>query len=329
MSQSTDPAGSADTAADAGTSGHHAIYQHPLAYLLGLQGVALFRAFAGEYDRDFTEARLAEIRTLLDSADQLGEGASIAPISTMAGYDGWAEYYDQPGNMMLRREQVLVREILDDLPVGVALDAACGTGRHAAYLVSLGHQVIGVDSSLGMLAKARAKVSDADFHEADLHHLPVPDDHVELVVCGLALEHVPDLTPVLAEFVRVLRPGGHLVISDVRGLMPGARTYPLVKTGPDGKPGYLPTWVHATSEYLRAALPLGLQVRRCEEPISRDDLVDETGTPPGDVEPVARYVASDNPPDIWSLHPWAPTATNANYRDKPSIIVWHFQLAAD
>lgn len=44
------------------------IYQHPLAYLLGLEGVALMRAFAGEYDRAFTEARFAEVRALLDRA---------------------------------------------------------------------------------------------------------------------------------------------------------------------------------------------------------------------------------------------------------------------
>ncbi len=36
------------------------IYQHPLAYLLGLEGLALLRAFSGAYDRDFTLARLDE-----------------------------------------------------------------------------------------------------------------------------------------------------------------------------------------------------------------------------------------------------------------------------
>jgi hypothetical protein len=36
------------------------IYQHPLAYLLGLEGVALLRAFSGGYDRDFTVARFRE-----------------------------------------------------------------------------------------------------------------------------------------------------------------------------------------------------------------------------------------------------------------------------
>jgi ubiquinone/menaquinone biosynthesis C-methylase UbiE len=304
-----------------------AIYQHPLAYLLGLQGVALFRAFAGEYDREFTEARLAEIRTLLDSADKLGEGGYAVPITTSDGYDGWAPYYDQPGNAMIDREQPIVREILDGLPVGVALDAACGTGRHTAYLASLGHNVIGVDSSPGMLAAARSKVPDGEFHQADLHRLPVPDDHVDVVVCTLALEHVPDLAAALTEFARVLRPGGHLVISDGRGLMPGARKYPLVKTGPDGKPGYMPNWIHQTSDYLKAALPLGLQVRRCEEPRSLEPMVDETGTPPVDAQPVPPHVPSDNPPNIWSLHPWAPAATNAAYRDKPHFIVWHFQLA--
>jgi SAM-dependent methyltransferase len=312
---------------DTETPADAAVYQHPLAYLLGLQGMALFRAFAGEYDREFTEARLAETRALLDSADQLGHGGTAGPIATADGYDGWAEYYDQPGNAMIDREQPIVREILDGLPVGVALDAACGTGRHTAYLASLGHTVIGVDSSPGMLAKARLKVPDGEFHEADLHHLPVPDDHVDVVVCGLALEHVPDLKPVLAEFGRVLRPGGHLVISDARGLLPGARRYPLIKGGPDGKPGSVQSLVHPTSDYLKAALPLGLQVRSCEEPPRPDPLVDETGTPPGDYEPIAPFVASDHLPSIWALHPWAPTATNAAYRGVPHFIVWHFQLA--
>ena len=80
--------------------------------------------------------------------------------------------------------------------------------------------VIGVDSSLEMLAVARAKVPGGEFREGDLHQLPVPDQHVDLVVCALALAHVPELGPVLAEFVCVLQPGGHLVISDSRNEWP-------------------------------------------------------------------------------------------------------------
>ena len=167
------------------------IYQHPLAYLLGLEGVALLHAFAGNYDRDFTEARLAEIRALLDSADQLGAGAVIRPISAFEGYGAWAGSYDQPGNQLVDLEQPIVWEILDGLPRGTALDAACGTGRHAEHLAALGHAVIGIDTSPEILAVARAKTPGAHFRVGDLYQLPVPDRHVDVVVCALALSHVP------------------------------------------------------------------------------------------------------------------------------------------
>jgi ubiquinone/menaquinone biosynthesis C-methylase UbiE len=208
--------------------------------------------------------------------------------------------------------------MLAGLPIGVALDAACGTGRHTEYLVSLGHQVIGVDGSPGMLAKALAKVPDGEFHLGDLHRLPVPDDHVDVLVCALALSHVRDLEPVLAEFARVLRPGGHLVISDVRGFIIGAHAYPLVKTSLDGRQGYIPHWHHQTSDYLTAALPLGLQVRSCFEP-RFGDVVDPDSQP----EPLPANTVADP----WLLQTWATEAANAAYRDLPVAIFWHFQLA--
>jgi hypothetical protein len=89
------------------------IYQHPLAYLLGLEGVALLRAFSGIYDRDFTLARFREIQALLDSAEELGAGVEARPITTREGYDQWAPVYDEPGNELLDIEQPIVREILD------------------------------------------------------------------------------------------------------------------------------------------------------------------------------------------------------------------------
>lgn len=292
------------------------IYQHPLAYLLGLEGLALLRAFSGAYDRDFTQARFREIQSLL-AADELGDGVEARPITTREGYDRWAPFYDEPGNQLLEIEQPIVREILDGLPVGVALDAACGTGRHTEYLASLGHTVIGVDTSPEMLARARAKVPDGTFFEADLHDVPLADDSVDLVVCAIALSHVADLTPALTELVRVLRPSGHLVISDSRGLI-GDIGLPLVRIGPTGDVGYMPVHARLASEYLAAALPLGLQVRRCEEPRRPTPLHGEGARPPD-------HVPGD-PPNIWSLHALAPAATNAAWRGNPASIIWHFQF---
>lgn len=205
------------------------IYQHPLAYLAGLEGIALLRAFAGEYDRDFTHARLAELCVLLESAGQFGNGAETPPVTSAEGYRAWAETYDRAGNRLIDIEQPLVWQILDCLPPGIAVDAACGTGRHAQHLAGLGHSVIGVDTSADMLAIARAKIPGGDFRDGDLHQLPVPDQHADIVVCALALSHIPDLGPALTEFARVLRPGAHLVISDSRG--------PLGHLRPPGRPG--------------------------------------------------------------------------------------------
>lgn len=302
-----------------------AIYQHPLAYLLGLQGIALLRAFSGVYDQEFTLARLRNTQALLDSAERLGEGVEARPITPREGYALWAESYDEPGNALIDLEQPVVRDILSGLPLGVALDAACGTGRHAEYLASLGHDVVGIDESPEMLAVARKKVPEGDFREADLYGVPLPDDSVDLVVCALALSHIEDLARALREFVRVLQPNGHLVISDSRGLI-GDIGLPLVRIGPDGTVGYMPVWSRLTSDYLAAALPLGLQVRRCDEVRQQHAIVGDDGTDLDDGTPSPAHIPG-NPPDIWALHPFYPDATNAAWLGNPRAIIWDFQLS--
>jgi ubiquinone/menaquinone biosynthesis C-methylase UbiE len=319
-----------EEAADLNTesrNGSRVIYQHPLAYLLGLEGIALLRAFSGQYDREFTRARLREVSELLESPDALGAGTVARPISTREGYDSWAPSYDGQSNQLLEIEQPIVREMLDGLPVGVALDAACGTGRHAAYLAALGHTVIGVDSSRGMLEHARAKVPQGEFHEADLHELPLADDSVDLVVCAIALVHLADIAAPFREFARVLRPGGHLVVSDQRGLI-GDTIAPVVFDLPNGELGYIPAYGRLASEYLGAALPLGFQVLRCEEPRVPSPLLDDEGrtTHGGERLPPQDPNA---PPYTWALHAEAIDATNAAWRGKPAAIIWHFQLSAD
>ncbi len=57
------------------------IYQDPLAYLLGLQGTALLDGWAGDHDQAFTEARLAEIRQLLDDARLRDRGVLALPAT--------------------------------------------------------------------------------------------------------------------------------------------------------------------------------------------------------------------------------------------------------
>jgi SAM-dependent methyltransferase len=292
------------------------IYEHPLAYLLGLEGVALLRAFTGEFDREFVEARLAEVRELLDDESLNGQGVLVERVDTVDGYRVWSTTYDEPRNGLFDFEEPLVREILDGCPTGVAVDAACGTGRYAEYLAARGHQVIGVDSSPDMLARARTRVPQADFRSGDLRALPLADDSADIIVCGLALNHVPALAPVMGEFARVLRPGGHLVISDGHQESVALGSIPSV-VGPGGRPARVSTYRHLVGDYLRAALPVGLQVRRCEEP--RMSANPPRPAPSGGVGPWERWP--------WSLACLVPDAERAVNAGRPVTIVWHFQLA--
>ncbi len=289
------------------------IYEHPLAYLIGLEGIALLRGFTGEYDRDFVEARIAEVRELLADESLAGAGVSVDRVGTAEGYRVWSATYDDGRNSAFDYDEPVVTEIVDALPAGVAVDAACGTGRLSALLAARGHRVIGVDSSPDMLDRARAAVPGGDFRSGDLGSLPVADASADLVTCALALTHVPDLRPAFAEFARVLRPGGHLVISDMhperiaRGVIPTLRDA-------DGRPGRLPGHRHLVGDYLRAALAVGLELRRCEEPVVQ----------PAPAGPPATELG---PWDVWpwSLAAVVPEAARAADAGVPAEIIWHFR----
>ena len=297
------------------------IYQHPLAYLLGLEGLALLRGWAGDFDRDFVRERLAEVRRLLDEPALVDHpGVDVARRDSQAGYASWAASYDDPDNGLFALDEPVINTILDMLPVGDALDAACGTGRLALLLAERGHRVAGVDSSPEMLEVARRKLPGAEFHLGELGQLPVPDASVDLVTCALALTHVPDLAPVMAEFARVVRPGGHVVISDAHHelVFRGSVAKAL---GPNGEPGRVAAHGHTPGDFLRAALPAGLEVRRCEEEPSSREAPSPAPPPPVEIT-VGPW---DEWP--WTLLPLVPAAAQAAW-STPGVIVWDFERAS-
>jgi ubiquinone/menaquinone biosynthesis C-methylase UbiE len=294
------------------------IYQDPLAYLLGLEGIALLDAWAGDYDRAFTEARLAEIRRLLDDEQLRDRGVLVEQVSAATVYEQVSAGYDaDAGGGLFATDEPVVAEYIAGREPGVALDAACGTGRFAEFLARRGHRVIGIDGSPDMLAHARRRVPEAEFHVGELDRLPLPDGCVDVIVCALALDHVPHLDPVLAEFARVLRPGGDLVISDIHHELV-TRGSAMTARGPAGEPRIAPSYRHQLGEYLRAALSHGLQVKRCEEP----RVVRANESP---AEPAAEI--GDWQDWLFSLMGYLPSAERAA-GGRPHLVIWHFQLPA-
>ena len=298
------------------------IYQHPLAYLLGLEGIALLRAWAGDFDQDFVDARLVEVRALMeDPRLAFHPGMEVWRGDVVTGYRQWADSYDEP-NGLFDIEEPVMHEILDSLPAGDAIDAACGTGRYTEYLIERGHIVVGVDTSAEMLSAARTRTPDGEFRAGTLDQLRVDDRSADLVVCALALAHVPTLHVVMAEFARVLRPGGHLVLSDVHHELVFRGSVVKALTA-NGEPGLVTTYRHTTGDFLRAALPAGFLVRRCEEP---------RGVRANDEPAPRRRTIADAAIGTWDDWPWSlldviPDAVQAAWAT-PSVIVWHFVLGS-
>src|ERR1700722_13422962 len=127
--------------------------------LAGVEGLALLRGLYDGTDSDAAE-RLAELRSVLDDP-AFAAAEATAEREPADGYAIWSDSYDDPGNPIVALEETAVREMLEGAPVGNALDAGCGTGRHARRLVALGNTVSGVDLTPEMLERARVNVPEA------------------------------------------------------------------------------------------------------------------------------------------------------------------------
>jgi ubiquinone/menaquinone biosynthesis C-methylase UbiE len=93
------------------------------------------------------------------------------------------------------------------------LDVGCGTGQLTARIQSeLSADVVyGCDPSSGMLAQARARSTDVVWIEGKAEEVPLPSGSVEAVVSTEAF-HFFDQPAAMAEFHRLLAPGGHVII---------------------------------------------------------------------------------------------------------------------
>jgi SAM-dependent methyltransferase len=238
--------------------------------LVGIEGLALLRHL---YDSSNEEAlqRLSEVRRFLDD-EAFAASEETSEADPPAGYRSWSESYDEPGNPIIELEEPVVWSLLDGLAPGRALDAACGTGRHARHLAELGHDVLGIDLTPEMLARARAAVPAARFFEGDLLRLPADDGAFDIVVCGLALAHVADLDAAVAELGRVLAEGGRLVVSVLHPFQAFLGWHAPFE-GEDGRRRFIREHAHAHGDYLAAMRVAGLSVVACSEPtLSADEV---------------------------------------------------------
>lgn len=184
-------------------------------------------------------------------------------LNSLDAYALWAANYPpQAHNALMQAEQAAMLELMPALTGKVVLDLACGTGRYGLLAQERKARcVVGVDNSASMLDASLLALRVQATSEA----VPLTNASVDVVLCGLALGHLPRLQPSLDEIARVLKPGGQALISDVHpfiALNGAQRTFQAA----GGQTFAVEHYAHLYVDYQRAGADAGLMIEAVREP---------------------------------------------------------------
>ncbi|HYY74462.1 MAG TPA: methyltransferase domain-containing protein [Solirubrobacterales bacterium] len=139
---------------------------------------------------------------------------------TGSHFDDVAEVYDDTlpqhvtGHYLDKRTRFVLCQCP---PPGRVLDVGCGTGAIAARLASAGYEVVGLDPSQGMLDVMRDRAPEVRAVHGSATEMPLDDGEFDLSLAVATMHHIarPDaVRRALSEMVRVVRPGGRILVWD-------------------------------------------------------------------------------------------------------------------
>lgn len=157
-------------------------------------------------------------------------GNSAEPIAghfdqVTADYADAYLHLNSPPAFFFQRRQAIVIPFLRHLKRGLILDIGCGPGNYAKPVTDQGYHYFGLDISPEMISEARRRfthLENADFSVGDAAHLPFASESVDGLLCLGMLEYVPREREAayLNEMVRVLKPGGIIILSFLNARSP-------------------------------------------------------------------------------------------------------------
>lgn len=116
-------------------------------------------------------------------------------------------------NYWFRRHEIAYARLLEHCAGRVVLEAGSGEGYGANMIADVAARVIGLDYDAGAVEHVRAAYPRVEMLQGNLAELPLDDASVDVVVNFQVIEHLWDQAQFLRECLRVLRPGGRLLIS--------------------------------------------------------------------------------------------------------------------
>ncbi len=133
-------------------------------------------------------------------------------------FDSVADSYDKTNDLLSFGQSRLwrgkVAKAVNAKAGEQVLDIAAGTGTSSMAFLSDGVRVVAADFSKGMLEVGKKKYPKLEFVFADAMKLPFKNEEFDVVTMSFGLRNVQDHKVALGEFLRVLKPGGRLVICE-------------------------------------------------------------------------------------------------------------------
>ncbi len=202
-------------------------------------------------------------------------------------YESFAERYaatvpTKPHNAYYERPAT--RALLPDVAGRDMLDAGCGPGTNSEWLLAQGARVTAFDVTQAFVRMTEARLGGrAGVLRADLlRALPFADASFDAVLAALVLDYIEDWRPLMAEFHRVLRPGGVVVFSaghpmgdyrwlERRGIDPGSYFdtvyFEVPWVGFGDPPPVIGSYRRSFSEMIHPVLEAGLTLDAFVEPL--------------------------------------------------------------
>jgi len=188
------------------------------------------------------------------------------------------------------REHVLDPVMRERIAAGrfaTALDVGCGEGRFCRVLKQSGIAAVGIDPTEALLARARQLDPAGEYEQARAEDLPFDAARFDLVVSYLTLIDIPDFRAAFSEMVRVLKPGGTLLIANLNSYISTSATgwfrdrdgrylhYPVDRYSEEFAQWvewsgiHIQNWHRPLAAYIKELLALRLVLSFFDEPLPR------------------------------------------------------------
>jgi len=176
-------------------------------------------------------------------------------MSTQNLYNQWSSTYDTVENKTRDLEKLAGQQVLSLMDFENVLELGCGTGKNTEWLSKKTKNLLAVDLSEEMMAKAKEKtIADhVQFRQADITKpWEFSTQNYDLITSSLILEHIKDLDFIFQQTGIALQPNGYFYICELHPY----KQYEGSKARFETKEGWevLECFVHHTSEYFDAAM---------------------------------------------------------------------------